>query len=264
MSEFPIPKERPEPSPIGIEVKRIRLEWKLSQNQFADLIGVTGKYISGIELGYKKPSRATERLIQRVIAAGPNQKPPQKEELKKFNRFSGYMMSTQEFMAQELPAQPNSTQTFVLTVNGISEWYDPRFREAILAVLEEKPRTQYYYCSPDAAYWDSADFATFRLNREKTEIQIHEWIASLTEQQRARVKHLILPTAHYFQLTTKTILRRFPKASPLARREWGALEMPTPQGAALFPLEDEAVSTAFNWLRSVTRKLDVNIDASNE
>ena len=52
---------------VGQNVKRIRLEKKLSQEQFSDMSGFSQQYISGLESGHRNPTVVTLYEIAKAL-----------------------------------------------------------------------------------------------------------------------------------------------------------------------------------------------------
>jgi transcriptional regulator with XRE-family HTH domain len=52
---------------VGRNVKRIRLEKKLTQEQFSDMSGFSQQYLSGLESGHRNPTVVTLYEIAKAL-----------------------------------------------------------------------------------------------------------------------------------------------------------------------------------------------------
>ncbi|MBR0969706.1 helix-turn-helix domain-containing protein [Bradyrhizobium japonicum] len=56
---------------VGQNVKRVRLEKKLTQEQFSDMSGFSQQYISGLESGHRNPTVVTLYEIAKALGVSP-------------------------------------------------------------------------------------------------------------------------------------------------------------------------------------------------
>jgi transcriptional regulator with XRE-family HTH domain len=56
---------------VGSNVRRLRLEKNLTQEQFAELSGLSQQYISGLERGHRNPTVVTLYEIATALKAQP-------------------------------------------------------------------------------------------------------------------------------------------------------------------------------------------------
>ncbi len=176
------------------------------------------------------------------------------------NELRSAVWTSEELYGEEFSAQPDGTATFILSVNGIQEWYDPATRDAVRSVLTKTKKSQFYYCYPDAVQWTDVLIPHFELPRAKTEAEIKDWVSELRKDFIDRVHALALPTYHYFHPAGKTIFQKLPATAVSNPRLNGLIEFSTPAGKGFIKLNKLVLGDMYHWLMKVLVPLGIDLE----